>query len=328
MLFTFILLLVTPSIAAALILDEATKIPYQVNNSDRIIIGSVSGIDTYYNYTIFTITVKEWLYNSLPTETIKVRTESGTNFWTEDEVELAQNESALLMLKDENLDKKLFRVPLGLKYSVSDRDEVIKELKAQGKWQENSGNNYSENVDTTPQSLPLTFGPGTFDKLKKDPNFIASYGSIPTFATSEERKQWLDKLETVYQMVIPEMSKYEYPNGPVIAFGYSIDGVLDVGVNKTVEKPLMDEIYQIFDSNASLIGIKEVPVVFMHEDPPVPTILYVKETANLSESEEENSIGLNNKSSENTSNENKTIPEFGLLGGLTCLYGGVKLRKK
>jgi hypothetical protein len=38
----------------------------------------------------------------------------------------------------------------------------------------------------------------------------------------EERKQWLDKLETVYQMVIPEMSKYEYPNGPVIAFGYPL----------------------------------------------------------------------------------------------------------
>jgi hypothetical protein len=50
-----------------MISEEATKIPYQVSNSDRIIIGTVSKIDEYNNYTIFTITVKEWLYNPLPT---------------------------------------------------------------------------------------------------------------------------------------------------------------------------------------------------------------------------------------------------------------------
>ena len=71
----------------------------------------------------------------ISTEPIKVRSEIGTNMAVEDEVVFVQNESALLMLKDENIGKQLFRVPLGLKYSVSDRNTVIQELKAQGKLQ-------------------------------------------------------------------------------------------------------------------------------------------------------------------------------------------------
>lgn len=146
LLFTFVLLLLAPNLAAAAIAEEATRIPYQVNNSDRIIIGTVSDIDTYSDSTVFTIAVKEWLYNPLPTETIKVRSRTGTNVWVEDEIELAQNESALLMLKDENLYQMLFRVPLGIKYPVSDRDAVIEALKAQGKWngEDQTGNKTNE----------------------------------------------------------------------------------------------------------------------------------------------------------------------------------------
>ncbi|HEY3362543.1 MAG TPA: hypothetical protein VGK06_12200 [Methanosarcina sp.] len=254
------------------------------------------------------------------------------------------------MLKDADVKNQLFNVTFGFpgKHSVSDRDAVIKELKAQGKLQEenqtvsktnnnviedgiidNSSINNSNNTDNTPQRLPLTFGPGTLDELKSNPDFIAAYGSIPTFATSEERQQWLDKLNNVYQGAISKMSKYEYPNGPVTSFGYTIDGVLQVGVNKTVERPLMDEIYKIFDSKASLIGIKEVPVVFVHEDLAVPTTLpIVNKTANLSVSRDKNSVELNNNSSGNEPSNKRFAPDFGLLGSLICLYGGRRLRKK
>ena len=276
-----------------------------------------------------------------------MRTESGTNFGTDDEVELALKESALLFLKDENLDKQLFRVPLGVKYSVSDRDSVIEELKSQGKWQdknpignmskntgiENLSNYNYENVDNIPQSLPLNFGPETLDKLKSSPDFIAAYGSISAFSNQDDRKQWLDRLNNVYHAAVPEMSKYEYPNGPVTAFGYSIDGVLLIGINssKTVDKPFMDEIYKIFDSKASLLGIKEVPVVFVYQDNPVPTDITgepaVRETSNLSKSNNESISNIRN-SSGNKSGKTNSVPGFGLLGGLACLYGGWKLRKK
>jgi hypothetical protein len=85
------LLLLVPNLAAAVLDAEAAEIPYQINNSDRIAIGAVSKIIDYGRYTITTITVNEWLYNSLPAKTIRVRTETGSNYWTEDEAEFTYN---------------------------------------------------------------------------------------------------------------------------------------------------------------------------------------------------------------------------------------------
>lgn len=93
---------------------------------------------THIPYTIYTISVKEWLYNPQPLKKIKVKSKIGANLWVEDEVEFTKNESVLLMLKDENLGKQLFRVFVGIagKRPVSDRDAVVKELKSLGKWPE------------------------------------------------------------------------------------------------------------------------------------------------------------------------------------------------
>ena len=137
-LFTFMLLLLIPNLAAAILVEEATKIPYQVNNSDRIVIGTVSKIIDYGRYTIITITVNEWLYNPLPAKTIQVRIETGSSYWTEDEAEFTLNEHVLIMLKDSDVDKQLFSVTFGFpgKRPAADRDAVIEELKAQGKWTE------------------------------------------------------------------------------------------------------------------------------------------------------------------------------------------------
>ncbi|HEY3363056.1 MAG TPA: hypothetical protein VGK06_14875 [Methanosarcina sp.] len=172
-LFTLMLLLLVPNLAAALIDAEAAKIPYQVNNSDRIVIGTVSKIDTYSSYTIYTVTVKEWLYNPIPAETIKIKSQIGTNIFVEDEVVFAQNESALLMLNDENLDELLFRVPLGIKYPVSDRDAVIEELKAQGKWPEE---NQTENKTNDTE---MTKNVGTIDEQEESSNQTHKSNTAP-----------------------------------------------------------------------------------------------------------------------------------------------------
>ena len=143
-LFALILLFLAPGPAAAELIQESAEIPYQISNSDRIVIGTVSDIQLHYDYTIFTITVEEWLYNPMPTETIKVRTENGKYVWTEDQPEFEENEEVLLMLKDIDLEDRLFKVSVEFpgKRPVSDRDAVIEELKVQGKWQE--GNETSE----------------------------------------------------------------------------------------------------------------------------------------------------------------------------------------
>jgi hypothetical protein len=67
----------------------------------------------------------------------------------------------------------------------------------------------------------------------------------------EERQQWLNELDKIYTETDMEISKYMYPDGPVTSHGYTINGVLEVEVNKKIEKPLMDEIYQILDSRQS-----------------------------------------------------------------------------
>src|SRR5665647_231810 len=159
-LFSLTLLLLAPNLAAAKIGGEALTIPYQVKNSDRIIIGTVSGIDTYSNYTIYTIIVKEWLYNPLPSETIKVISYIGTIDEKEDEVEFTHlNESSLLMLEDENPDKLLFRVFVGKlgKHPISDRGAVIKELETQGKWQKG-------NIDTLTNNTTSTVNVGNYSE--------------------------------------------------------------------------------------------------------------------------------------------------------------------
>lgn len=132
---TFILLLLTPSLATAMLEAKTAEIPYQINNSDRIAVGIVNEIHTYETHTIYSISIQEWLYNPLPLKTINVESQIGTNMRVEDQVEFTKNESALLMLKDVNLKKQLFGVTFGFpgKHSVSDRDAVIEELKTQGK---------------------------------------------------------------------------------------------------------------------------------------------------------------------------------------------------
>ncbi|MDD4249343.1 MAG: hypothetical protein PHT13_09550 [Methanosarcina sp.] len=156
-LFALILIFLVPVPAAALLIPEAAEIPYQINTSDRIVIGTVNVIDVHYDHTIFTITVEEWLYNSLPAETIKVRTETGRNVWTEDQAEFTLNESVLLMLRDEEPDKQLFSVSVGFpgKHPVSDRDAVIEELKVQEKWQEKKQTENETNKTGTTGKQPV-----------------------------------------------------------------------------------------------------------------------------------------------------------------------------
>ncbi len=131
-LFTLILLLASTNVATAELIAEAADIPYQINHSDRIIIGTVTDIQQFYDHTIVTIGVDEWLMNPLSTESITVRTKIGTNVITEDEPTFALNETIILMLEDVNINEDRFGVVFGVpgKHPLSDRDAVLQELAA------------------------------------------------------------------------------------------------------------------------------------------------------------------------------------------------------
>jgi hypothetical protein len=153
LMFTFVLLLLAPNLSAAVFSPEAFEIPYQINNSDHIVIGTVSEIEVHNLMNNTTITVDEWLYNPLPENTIIVRSTG----WAED-ARFTQNESVLLMLNDksplstlddhQSPEKGVFYMGFGEvgKHPISDRDAVIQALKAQGKWkgEDQTGNKTNE----------------------------------------------------------------------------------------------------------------------------------------------------------------------------------------
>jgi hypothetical protein len=325
MLLTLILFLLTASLATASFAIEAGEISYQINNSDHIVIGIVSNIEAQDNTANNSITVDEWLYNPLPTNSIIVKTTS----WAED-ARFDKNESVLLMLNDkspiplsnESPEKGVFYMDFGElgKHPVSDRNAVIKELQVQGKWQEgnltvNKTNetepksrlSANSNQDTPSKSValdindpnlqrvPLDFGPQTFKNLKNNTDVIAIRGQMPQFSTQEERENWGDKLDNIRELADNDLSPYAYPKGPVLAHGDGVNGCIEIdlykGMNFTDNQ--IDEIYNVINKIGNKLNIQDVPVVFFKRDFVQDAILTedsgaIDEKSNLSTSKANN----------------------------------------
>ncbi len=129
-LLTLLLIFASANTAAAMLVEEAGEIPYQVSRADRIAIGTVTDVRSFYNYRVATIEVDEWLDSPLPTKAITVRTEGGTNVWVEDEASFALNETTILMLEDADVSEHRFKMVCGEpgKRPLSDRDAILKAL--------------------------------------------------------------------------------------------------------------------------------------------------------------------------------------------------------
>jgi streptogrisin B len=111
------------------------------------------------------------------------------------------------------------------------------------------------------------------DRKRHEPPAIATYGKLPEFENEEQKRNWYAILDEIGKSVRTrgEMRPYFYPEGPVIGYGYNLEGYTEVTFleGAVIEKPLMDEIYEIFDRRAREIGIQEVPLVFEFGEIPV-----------------------------------------------------------
>ena len=109
---------------------EAGEISYQVPRADRIVAGTVTDVRAFYDHTVVTIEVDEWLRNPLPAKAITVRTECGTNVWTEDEASFVANETAILMREGVDASENRFKMVCGEvgKHPLSDRDAISEAL--------------------------------------------------------------------------------------------------------------------------------------------------------------------------------------------------------
>jgi len=161
-------------------------------------------------------------------------------------------------------------------------------------------------------------------------------------------------LQIIINDSLDEIKPYFYPSGPIIKYGSdTMEGVFPIKLyyegNETVySQTELDEIYNIVWKHANKAGLDGASVIFYNQEGIVRFDGYNNKTYfspnnsmsgsknvvelnnsnnNGSKSLNENSSNVNNQSG-NESSKSNSIPGFGLLGSLTCLYGRWKLGKK
>ncbi|MDQ1255329.1 MAG: hypothetical protein QG646_4608 [Euryarchaeota archaeon] len=147
---------------------------------------------------------------------------------------------------------------------------------------------------------------------------IAAYGIIPLLKDPNEINLWQEKLNTVDDHIQEKIAPY-MERGQIINYGARIR--LEIEVNETLppeeKKTIAKEVYRIIDEEARKQNIIDVPVIF------IPT----SEKEAMTEPNDSNNSDFESDTDDKPS-KNDSVPGFGLLGSLTCLYGGWKLRRK
>ncbi|WP_305064027.1 hypothetical protein [Methanococcoides sp.] len=111
------------------------------------------------------------------------------------------------------------------------------------------------------------YGPHIFKEVQNEPGFISVRGKMPTIIDNKEKLEWTDKLVQC-SINNKEMDKYySASGGPVLSFGTSINGYLEVGCNSAtpeqINESVINEIYQVIDEQCEKEGVADVPVVFI-----------------------------------------------------------------
>lgn len=194
-LLALLLIFASVNTTAAVLVKEAYEIQYQVSRADRIVAGTVTDIQSFYDYTIITIEVDYWLKNPLPTGMITVRTECGTNFWTGDEASFAANETAILMLEDVDASENRFMILCGEvgKHPPSERSAILKAMSlSDSDLPRRSGDSDDEVVRNFPPNPVEFILPATDRGLDMDGDGIFDYLIVEIDArTSEPGRYYL-----------------------------------------------------------------------------------------------------------------------------------------
>ena len=188
-LLTLLLIFASTNATAAVLVEEAYEIPYQVSRADRIAIGTVTDVQAFYDYTIVTIEVDCWLKNPLPVKAITVRTECGTGVRTEDKVSFALNETAILMLEDVDASENMFRMVHGEagKHPPSERSAILKAISlSDSDLPRRSGDSDDEVVRNLPPNPVEFILPATDRGLDMDGDGIFDYLIVEIDARTDE----------------------------------------------------------------------------------------------------------------------------------------------
>ncbi|MDQ1252309.1 MAG: hypothetical protein QG646_1430 [Euryarchaeota archaeon] len=93
---------------------------------------------------------------------------------------------------------------------------------------------------------------------------ISRYGKLPVLETEEQKENWNSTLEDLSNRIKNKVaSKYMYPHGEVMSCGINGRGHFVILFKYgSVDKPLMDEIYNLIDDSTKKMGIHDIPVEF------------------------------------------------------------------
>ncbi len=209
---------------------------------------------------------------------------------------------------------------------------------------------YGENVENLSESEIRAIE----EYMKEKPErlygnrYIANYGEIPLLKNRKEIHTWGDSLCSIKKCTNGKILHY-LEEGKVVAYGVELTRLFVYiydGLPSEEKAALAEEIYQIIDEEARKQNVTDIPVAFEESGHYVPDEEVMEdegtpgEETNMLASGKKSTGETNNSSnndseydnesssSEEKSNENNSAPGFGLLGGLTCLYGGWRLRKK
>lgn len=215
---------------------------------------------------------------------------------------------------------------------------------------EHTYHTYGENVENLSESEIEAIEEYMKEKPERlfgDGN-LANYGEVPLLKDKKEIGAWWNKLYSIKQgtegKILPYLEK-----GQVAAYGIQLTRLhvyIYDGLPSEEKTALAEEIYQIIDEEARKQNVTDIPVAFEESGLYQPAEEVMEDGDEVGEeidllssgeksTGENNNLSNNDSESDNESNssgdksdENNSAPGFGLLGGLTCLYGGWRLRKK
>ncbi|MDV2480999.1 hypothetical protein F8E02_03040 [Methanoculleus sp. Wushi-C6] len=107
--------------------------------------------------------------------------------------------------------------------------------------------------------------------LKSKENVIDKRGYLPEFKDAQHRRAWYNVLDNLTSDMFDSVKPYLYPDGPIIGFGYDIEGYVGIGVVEGYSQDKADiavnEICTMLNEEASKSGIEDVPVKVRSVDP-------------------------------------------------------------
>ncbi len=136
-----------------------------------------------------------------------------------------------------------------------------------------SASSVDEGYTVAAERAELTDGEylAAVEYLKSKENVIDIRGSLPEFKDAQHRRSWYNLLDTLTTGLFDSVKPYLYPDGPVIGFGYDIEGYVSIGVvegyPRDNARAAVGEVYAMLDEEATKLGIEDIPLKVRTVDP-------------------------------------------------------------